>query len=400
LSSVITSADYQRLIEIGLALSAEKEINSLLERVLREAKAVGNADAGTLYLKNSDETLSFVIILNDTLNIFQGGTSEGPVALPNVPLLTESGDQNMANIVSRATLLGETLIVDDAYATDEFDFSGTRLFDEMTGYHSTSFLTIPMKAHSEKVIGVLQLLNAKSPKGEVIAFSSHVRSLIEALCSQASVAMENRYLLDEQEQLKKQLEDEVDVRTAELKKALDELSRAHTVLKEITTIDPVTGIRNRQYFDEIFDQEWRRAQRQQYSLSMLLVDIDHFKKVNDTYGHLAGDECLAGVAGAIDVMLNRPSDVVARYGGEEFVVVMPYASSENAEHLADFVRDGVAKRVFNAAGENISVTISIGVSSVVPDEQGRPRDLISQADDALYQAKAKGRNQVCVYGVD
>ena len=204
----------------------------------------------------------------------------------------------------------------------------------------------------------------------------------------------------EQEQLKKQLEDEVDVRTAELKKALDELSRAHTVLKEITTIDPVTGIRNRQYFDEIFDQEWRRAQRQQYSLSMLLVDIDHFKKVNDTYGHLAGDECLAGVAGAIDVMLNRPSDVVARYGGEEFVVVMPYASSENAEHLADFVRDGVAKRVFNAAGENISVTISIGVSSVVPDEQGRPRDLISQADDALYQAKAKGRNQVCVYGVD
>jgi|TARA_B100002003_G_scaffold251451_1_gene295101 diguanylate cyclase (GGDEF)-like protein len=398
LSSVITSADFQRLIEIGLAISAEKDIDSLLERILKEAKAVANADAGTLYLKNSDESLSFAIVLNDTLNIFQGGANGDPVALPDVPLLTESGEQNMTNIVSRATILGETLVVDDAYASDDFDFSGTRRSDEMTGYHSTSFLTIPLKTLSGKVMGVLQLLNARSQEGEVIPFSDQVRPLIEALSSQASVAMENRYLLDEQELLKKQLEDEVDIRTLELKKTLDELSRAHTVLKEITTIDPVTGIRNRQYFDEVFDQEWKRAQRQQYSLSMLLVDIDHFKKVNDTHGHLAGDECLAEVAGAIDMMLNRPSDVVARYGGEEFVVIMPYASSENAHHLAEHIREGVARRVFNADGNNIGVTISIGVCTVVPDEHGRPRDLISQADDALYRAKAKGRNRVCVYG--
>ena len=389
---------YQRLIAIGLALSAEKEINSLLERILKEAKSLAGADAGSLYLKNSDETLCFAIVLNDTLNIFQGGVNGDPVSLPDVPLQTENGDQNMANIVSRATILGETLVVDDAYDASDFDFSGTRRFDAITGYHSTSFLTVPLKSLAGEVMGVLQLLNAKNEDGETVAFSDQVKPLIEALSSLASVAMENRYLLDQQQELKTRLENEVDDRTEELKDALERLSEAHIVLKDLTTIDAVTGIRNRQYFDEVFDQEWRRALRQQYDISLLLLDIDHFKKVNDTYGHLAGDECLAAVAQGIDKMLKRPSDVVARYGGEEFVVVLPYVSSENASHLATQVCEGLAGRVFNVDGKNINVTVSIGVSSAVPTEQGRPRDLISQADEALYRAKSTGRNRVCVYG--
>jgi len=310
LSSETESEAYQRLIGIGLALSAEKEINSLLERILKEAKSLANADAGSLYLKNSDETLCFAIVLNDTLNLFQGGVNGDPISLPDVPLLTEDGDKNMANIVTRATILGETLVVDDAYASDDFDFSGTRKFDAMTGYHSTSFLTVPLKTLAGEVIGVLQLLNAKNEDGETVAFSDQVKPLIEALSSLASVAMENRYLLDQQEELKTRLENEVDNRTAELKEALEKLSEAHIVLKELTTIDAVTGIRNRHYFDEVFDQEWRRALRQQYDISLLLLDIDYFKKVNDTYGHLAGDECLAAVAREIDTMINRPSDVV------------------------------------------------------------------------------------------
>jgi len=398
LSSETESEAYQRLIGIGLALSAEKEINSLLERILKEAKSLANADAGSLYLKNSDETLCFAIVLNDTLNLFQGGVNGDPISLPDVPLLTEDGDKNMANIVTRATILGETLVVDDAYASDDFDFSGTRKFDAMTGYHSTSFLTVPLKTLAGEVIGVLQLLNAKNEDGETIAFSDQVKPLIEALSSLASVAMENRYLLDQQEELKTRLENEVDNRTAELKDALEKLSEAHIVLKELTTIDAVTGIRNRHYFDEVFDQEWRRALRQQYDISLLLLDIDYFKKVNDTYGHLAGDECLAAVAQKIDTMINRPSDVVARYGGEEFVVILPYTSSENARHLAIQVCEGLSDRVFSADGNNINVTVSIGVSSAVPTEQGRPRDLLSQADEALYRAKSTGRNRVCVYG--
>ena len=246
-------------------------------------------------------------------------------------------------------------------------------------------------------MGVLQLLNAKNEGGETIAFSDEVKLLIEALSSQASVAMENRYLLDGQEEMKAKLEREMEGRTEELKVALEQLSEAHIVLKELTTIDSVTGIRNRQFFDEVFAQEWRRALRQKYDISLLLLDIDHFKKVNDTYGHLAGDECLAAVAQAIDKMLNRPSDVVARYGGEEFVVILPYTSMENASHLAVQICDSLAGHVFNADDHNISVTVSIGVSSVVPSDEGRPRDLISQADEALYRAKSSGRNRVCEY---
>jgi diguanylate cyclase (GGDEF)-like protein len=268
----------------------------------------------------------------------------------------------------------------------------------LTGYHSISFLTVPLKTISGEITGVLQLINAKNRNDEVVAFSEGVKPLIEALSSQASIAIQNRNLLDAQEHLKKELEDEVEDRTEELKDALSKLSEAHNVLKELTTIDPVTGIRNRHFFDDTYEQEWRRALRQKYDISLLLLDIDHFKNVNDTYGHLVGDECLAAVAQSIDSMLHRPSDVVARYGGEEFIVILPYVSLDNARHLAEQVCSGLAKRVFNAEGNNINVTVSIGISSGVPDENARPRDLISQADEALYRAKSTGRNKVCVYG--
>ncbi len=393
-----TEGAYRRLIEIGRALSAEKDIDSLLDHILREAKALANADAGSLYLKTEQQALRFAIVINDTLNIAQGGASPVPISLPEVPLFNEDGEPNMANIASRAANLGATIVVNNIYDSEDFDFSGTRRFDDLTGYHSTSFLTVPLKTLAGDVMGVLQLINARDPEGGVCSFSTDIKPIIEALSSQASVAMENRYLLDEQEQLKKKLENEVDNRTEELKEALVKLSEAHIILKELTTIDAVTGIRNRQFFDDTYEQEWRRALRQKYQISLLMLDIDHFKNVNDVYGHLAGDECLKAVANEVDDMLNRPSDVVARYGGEEFIVILPYVSSENARHLADQVREGIAKRIFSVDGRNIGVTVSVGVATVVPGEKDRPRDLISQADEALYRAKSTGRNKVCVYG--
>ena len=167
---------------------------------------------------------------------------------------------------------------------------------------------------------------------------------------------------------------------------------------EMTTIDPVTGIRNRGYFDDVFQQEVRRASRQRYDLALLLLDIDLFKNVNDTFEHLAGDECLRGVAQEIDSMLNRPSDVVARYGGEEFVVILPYVSESNAVQLADQLRGDLARKVHRVNGNDISITVSIGVSAAIPGEDKDCRVLIDEADEALYRAKASGRNQVCGYG--
>ena len=194
---------------------------------------------------------------------------------------------------------------------------------------------------------------------------------------------------------RKKLEVEVEERTEELKTALWKLTEAHIILKELTTIDAVTGIRNRRYFDEVFEQEWKRAIRQKYEISMLVLDIDHFKRVNDTYGHLAGDECLAKVATAIDSMLNRPSDVVARFGGEEFVGILPYVGKVNACQLAEQIRERVEELTFEGEAEAIQVTISIGVSTLLPADGGAPKRLIAAADEALYKAKSTGRNRVC-----
>ena len=383
---------YRRLIDIGLALSAEREINNLLERILREAKSLSSADAGTLYLTTGRETLRFSIVLNDSLGIHEGGVSSNEVTLPDIPLVSES---EIEHIAARSAVSGETVTVHDAYDTDEFDFSGTHEFDALTGYRSTSFLSVPLKTLSGDVLGVLQLINARAEDGSHGPFHPTASPLVESLASLASVALENRYLLDEQEDLKKQLEKEVDNRTEELKDALSKLSEAHIILKELTTTDPVTGIRNRQYFDDVFDQEWRRAARQQYQLSLLVLDIDHFKKVNDTYGHLAGDECLAAVAKQLDSMFNRPSDVVARYGGEEFVCILPYADLEQAAALAEQVREAIANQSFQADGHQLGVTISVGVSTLVPSDGVTQRDLVSLADEALYEAKSSGRNRVC-----
>lgn len=378
-------------------MSAERDLDNLLENILLEAKSMANADAGTVYLVTATDALRFSIVLNDTLGISQGGKQGDPINLPEIPLFQENGDANLKNIASCAVHRSETIVIDDARASDEFDFSGTGMFDEMLGYRSMSFLTIPLKTTSNKTLGVLQLLNAKNEQGEIIAFSDDIVMLIEALASQASVAMENRSLLEEQEALKKQLEREVDTRTEEQKEALTKLSEAHIILKELNTIDAITGILNRQYFDEVLDQEWRRARRQGYDISMLLLDIDHFKRVNDTYGHLAGDECLAAVAEAVDQMFNRPSDVVARYGGEEFAVVLPYVSADNAQNLAEQLRKMVEDSVYKADGHDLAVTISIGTATMTPDEENAPRDLIGRADQVLYEAKASGRNRVCQY---
>lgn len=385
---------YRRLIDIGRALSAERDIDSLLERILQEAKSMANADAGTLYIVTDDNTLEFAIVLNDTLKVAQGGKSGTAVSLPDIPLELDDGTPNLRNIATRAANTGQIVNIDDVYSASEVDSSGTRHFDDITGYRSKSFLTVPLLDYRDKAIGVLQLLNAKDEAGNVVSFEGDIEPLIEALASQASVALQNRYLLDEQEDLKLQLEREVDDRTEELKSALEKLSEAHIILKELNTIDAVTGIRNRQYFDDVYDQEWRRAVRQQYPITIMLLDIDHFKDVNDTYGHLAGDEALAIVARDIDSMFNRPSDVVARYGGEEFVVILPYVEYENARLLGDQVRQRVADRKMHADGHDIRVTVSVGFATVVPKDSMAAKSLVGAADEALYRAKTGGRNSV------
>jgi diguanylate cyclase (GGDEF)-like protein len=206
----------------------------------------------------------------------------------------------------------------------------------------------------------------------------------------------NQYQLERTQQLahNKALEGRVEERTEELEIALEELSAAHETLKELNTVDVMTGIKNRTYFDTTFEQEWRRAIRQHYPLSLMLLDIDHFKKVNDTYGHLVGDECLHEIALLIKSVLRRPADILARYGGEEFVVLLPYIESDNAVFLAEQIRAKVANTQLKIDGHLLNITLSIGISTKHPRETDDRKDFILASDVALYRAKDNGRNNI------
>jgi diguanylate cyclase (GGDEF)-like protein len=174
------------------------------------------------------------------------------------------------------------------------------------------------------------------------------------------------------------------------------LDAANQELTRLTSLDGLTGLANRRHFDETMQREWRRAARYKRPLALALVDVDNFKQFNDTYGHLAGDECLKGVAGALHAVSRRPSDLVARYGGEEFALVLPETDLAGAKRVGEGLCDAIrALRVEHRATAPGYVSISVGVASMMPGQDGTgPQSLIAEADLALYAAKAGGRDRV------
>ncbi|MDA0978707.1 MAG: GAF domain-containing protein [Proteobacteria bacterium] len=195
-------ASFKRLIDIGIALSAEKDTATLMETILLEAKDIAHADGGTLYRRTKDNLLNFEILRNDSLGVAQGGTTGEEIPIPPQRMYAEDGTPNHQQIVSHVALTGQTLNIRDAYDSTDFDFSGTKKFDEGTGYRTRSVLTVPLKNSQDDVIGVLQLLNAQDPAtGAVTEFSEQTQPLIEALASQAAVALDNALLIEAQENL-------------------------------------------------------------------------------------------------------------------------------------------------------------------------------------------------------
>lgn len=196
------------------------------------------------------------------------------------------------------------------------------------------------------------------------------------------------------------LKHETDKRKArerDLVEMTQKLDRANQRLEYLSYMDELTDIANRRYFEEHFDQEWKRARRYSRHLSLIMIDIDFFKNYNDTYGHKEGDVCISKVAAALKHTLKRPGDFVARYGGEEFVAVLPDTDITGAGVVAESMRSdvrslGIEHNGNPAVGE---VTISLGVASTVPgSDKITTETLVIEADRALYRAKQGGRNRV------
>ena len=174
-----------------------------------------------------------------------------------------------------------------------------------------------------------------------------------------------------------------------------ELEEANFKLELLSNTDGLTGIANRRSFDLVLEQEWYRAQRSGIPLSVIMLDVDHFKPFNDHYGHLAGDDCLRSLARALLKEVRRSGELVARYGGEEFVVLMPDTSLDAALEIAHRIQESVRSLALpHELSEPGIVTFSLGVASLVPSEQYVPDNLIRQADRALYRAKELGRNRL------
>ncbi len=203
--------------------------------------------------------------------------------------------------------------------------------------------------------------------------------------------------LQAETQSKAQLEHMVQGRTLELEFAYRELNEAHDKLKEQSSIDSLTGVKNRNAFDKRLSAEAKLSRRQQTPLAMLMLDIDKFKLINDTYGHFAGDQALKHVATAIESELLRPSDIVARYGGEEFAIILPNTDSKGAKIVAEKIRQKIHDQAIKWQENNIFLTVSIGLSAAIVTDDEHARTMFEQADKALYHAKDNGRDQVREY---
>jgi diguanylate cyclase (GGDEF)-like protein len=362
----ITHERLQVLLRIGMRLAAERNLDRLLAMIMEETTAAMQADRSTLYLIDREKQEMWA-------KIAQG--------VETVELRFPVG----TGIAGQVGKTGEIINIPDAYQDPRFNPE----FDQRTGYRTKSILCAPLKSISGTPIGAVQVLNRREGR-----FLPEDEVLLTALASQAAVAIENAGLYLKLHDLNESLEEKVRERTADLLRANERLSMLNRELADISVTDGLTQAYNRQHFMDRLRQEVKRADRYRTQLSLIMLDIDHFKRVNDSFGHQAGDAVLAGISQKIRERL-RDTDLFARYGGEEFCVIAIAMDAANAYLLADRLRDLIAQTVFQHNGRVMQVTVSMGVSSWRPEIGERFEELIRLADEALYRAKREGRNRVC-----
>ncbi|MBE8167281.1 MAG: GGDEF domain-containing protein [Shewanella sp.] len=255
---------------------------------------------------------------------------------------------------------------------------------------------VPMMIGLTLEIGVMSVILAIRYNDER---KSKMRIQQKALIQAERIRKARESALTAETKSNAKLERMVQERTLELEVAYRELNEAHDKLKEQTTIDTLTGVKNRSAFDKKLAAESKLSRRQSTPIALMMLDIDRFKLINDTYGHLAGDLALKAIATRIKDELKRPADIVSRYGGEEFALILPTTDMAGAMVLAEKIRKSIKSLRIEWQQQRISLTVSIGVSSAIIIDDAHALKLLEQADKALYFSKSNGRDQVQEFSI-
>lgn len=293
--------------------------------------------------------------------------------------------QEPTQAVGKANEIKPTIILQDL------------VMPEVDGYTLLKFYRANPSTSSTPVI---VLSSREDPKDKSQAFENGASDYLVKLPDKIELVARIRahsktYLLQLQR-------DEAYLEMKKLQEQLTEsnhkLEESNAMLQRLSTMDGLTGLANRRHFDETLQAEWKIGLRDKTVLSVIMIDIDYFKKYNDGYGHQGGDDCLKGVAKILGDTVHRAGDFVARYGGEEFVVILRNTDAKGAAVLAEKMRANVEAQhiphAFSAVADHVS--ISLGIADMFPDTSASPAGLLAKADAALYKAKEHGRNRYAI----
>ena len=380
-NSTAMSLSGQSLRDLDLAsiMKASREISGemVLDQLLKKTMAILLENAGgqwgCLVVRDEGRYVVETAMLSDRI-----------LPVSTVPEASMLHDHSGNRIALPMTLMSQVLHHGNAVVLDDATGEGAFVNDPYVLHHRPlSVLCVPVQWGRLKAVVYMEnnLLSAVFTEARV--------EIIKLLAAQASVAIENARLYEQLQEHSHTLEDKVAERTVELEQLNQEL-----LLK--ADRDSLTGVANRRRGDAHLQETWRRLRRERLPLSVIMLDVDHFKLFNDNYGHQMGDDCLKKVAARLDEKMHRPADMVSRYGGEEFMLILPNTDEEGAALVGEQVRHAVEDLAIEHAHSTSgnTVTVSVGIATVIPDGESSIKTLVLAADQALYQAKHAGRNRV------
>jgi diguanylate cyclase (GGDEF)-like protein len=351
--------DLLAILRASQALSSETSIGALLTRLVETLTAMTGA------------TACHLVVWDESRNVWSLPAADGGAGEP-VEEAAARGQLALSAFHyverTRAPLLVDDAKLDERFARDPY----------FARLDRCSLMVLPVQ--SQGAARVVLMLENRLSRG---VFSRTRLNLVTLVAAQLAVSLDNAQLYASLEQ-----------RVAERTEAL---AIANRRLEVLSVSDGLTGLANRRCFDETLQREWLRGLRARTSLGLVMVDIDHFKRYNDRYGHVGGDECLRAVAMALQLSARLDIDLAARYGGEEFALILPGADIKVAEDVARRAHAAIQMlRKPHVASPFGTVTVSIGVVGLVPEDRICPEQFVAMADGALYRAKQQGRNRIAI----